>query len=49
LREHEAMPILGVPNIVVRKAVDVRVQAAIGVHVDVRDEDVRQTVHATIP
>jgi len=41
------MTILGIPNVVVREAVDVRVQATIGVHVDVRDENVRQTISAT--
>ena len=33
------MPILGVPNVVVGEPIDVDLQVAVGVHVDVRNED----------
>ncbi|OGI30115.1 MAG: hypothetical protein A3G09_04780 [Candidatus Moranbacteria bacterium RIFCSPLOWO2_12_FULL_48_12] len=36
-RDHEAMLILGIPDIVVRELVDVHVEVTIGVHIDVRD------------
>jgi hypothetical protein len=41
------MTILGVPNEVEREVIDIHVQAPIGVHVDVRDENVRQTILTT--
>ncbi len=42
------MTILGIPDIVVREAIDVGVEVAIGVHVHVRNEEfVRQAIWYT--
>ena len=43
LRNHEAMLVLSVPDVVVRERVDVHVQVTIVVHVDVRNEEMYTT------
>jgi hypothetical protein len=47
-RDNHTVPVLGIPDVVVREAVHVRLQLAI-VPVDVRHEEyVRQAIHITI-
>ena len=41
------MMVDGIPHIVIREAVDVHVEVAVGIHVDVRDENVRQAILIT--
>ena len=47
-RYHDAMPVLGVPDVVVREAVHVHLEPTIVVEVHVRNEDnVRRTIQYT--
>jgi hypothetical protein len=41
------MVVLNIPLIVVREMVDIHIEVAIGVHIDVCDEHVRQAIHIT--
>ncbi len=38
-RDHDTMPILGVPNVIVREVVHVDIRVAVGVQVHVRHEE----------
>lgn len=39
--------VFGIPHVVIREAVDIHIETTIGVHVDVRDENVRQAIRIT--